>query len=508
MHAHSCARTHTHTHAHTCTNIHIHTHTHIYTHKQADMCGVKLKGNRGVHCQSVLSLCSSIFLLSVSQPQAAYPCVVWPGAVAHARHLIWRFSPACHSPGVHLPPCVPHQRPQACLCHFLLHGLCHVWELLFFGWSVFACVSTCVCSSVCQLICVSVSLTLSVLARVPAFVCLCICYSVSLSVDWSVCLCLYTCLPVCLCSCSCISSLCISVILSVNWSVCLCLCACLPVCLCSCSSMCLYLLACWPVSWCVYSSVLTMEVEAVTYALHWIALRGDSQTTHAIILTDSMCLLQKVKSGMGSPDWNVSMVDIHLQKLLLVYCPGPAGVKGNDWADRLAGKATLTNDLLLESSEVLRSLRHYLWVQSQGHHTIDHLEERDVERGSARRSSLKGWKRAIVNQMNIGTVSKATLGKLLRDWVEHLDTILNCVPMQVCLFWLMCLHVSVCMSVSLSVGWSVCLCMSVLAHVSACICLCICWTVCRSVSVCLSVCVSVSVCLSVFAGPSTSLYHL
>ena len=75
---------------------------------------------------------------------------------------------------------------------------------------------------------------------------------------------------------------------------------------------------------------LAMEVEAVTHALHWIALRGDSQTTHAIILTDSMSLLQKVKSGMGSPDWNVSIADIHLQRLLWIYCPGHARVKGND----------------------------------------------------------------------------------------------------------------------------------------------------------------------------------
>ena len=30
-----------------------------------------------------------------------------------------------------------------------------------------------------------------------------------------------------------------------------------------------------------------------------------------------MCIsCQKTKSGMGSPDWNVSMVDIHPQKLL------------------------------------------------------------------------------------------------------------------------------------------------------------------------------------------------
>ena len=131
---------------------------------------------------------------------------------------------------------------------------------------------------------------------------------------------------------------------------------------------------------------------------------------------------ETVKSGMGGPDWNVSMVDIHLRKLLWVYCPGHAGVKGNDRADRLVGKATLTSALFLGRFEVLRSLRHYLRAQSQGHRTIDRLEERGVERGSARRSSLIGRESAIVSQTNTGTVSKATLGKLLRDgtgWSAH-----------------------------------------------------------------------------------------
>ena len=42
---------------------------------------------------------------------------------------------------------------------------------------------------------------------------------------------------------------------------------------------------------------------------------GMPQTTHTIILTDSMSLLQKVKSEMGiSPDWIVLMVDIRLKK--------------------------------------------------------------------------------------------------------------------------------------------------------------------------------------------------
>ena len=52
-----------------------------------------------------------------------------------------------------------------------------------------------------------------------------------------------------------------------------------------------------------------------------------------------------------------------------------------------------------------------------------------MERGSTRRSSLKGRERAIINQTNIGTVSKAALGKLLREahmgFSERIDTILN-----------------------------------------------------------------------------------
>ena len=33
---------------------------------------------------------------------------------------------------------------------------------------------------------------------------------------------------------------------------------------------------------------------------------------------------------MGSPDWNVSMVDIHLRKLLWVYCPGQVACFSED----------------------------------------------------------------------------------------------------------------------------------------------------------------------------------
>ena len=160
---------------------------------------------------------------------------------------------------------------------------------------------------------------------------------------------------------------------------------------------------------------LDKEVEAVTHALVWIASKGDSRTKHAIILTDSVSLIQKVKarlecvSGRRPPS-----------KTPLSVLPWTSRNEREYRADRLAGNATLTSGLLLGRSEVLRSLRHYLRAQSQGRHTINRLEERIVERGSARQSSLKGRERAIVNQTDIATVSKATLRKLLREGMEDI----------------------------------------------------------------------------------------
>ena len=67
--------------------------------------------------------------------------------------------------------------------------------------------------------------------------------------------------------------------------------------------------------------------------------------------------LPKVNSGTVSHDRQVSIFDIYLKKLWLlwVYCPGHAGVEGNDREDTLVGKV----------NEVLRSSRHFLQAQSQ-----------------------------------------------------------------------------------------------------------------------------------------------
>ena len=62
----------------------------------------------------------------------------------------------------------------------------------------------------------------------------------------------------------------------------------------------------------------------------------------------------------------------------------------------------------------MRNLRQYLQTEYQ-HHSIDRLKEKGIEKGSARWSTLKGRSRSLVNQTNIGTVSRTTLRKLLEE---------------------------------------------------------------------------------------------
>ena len=69
----------------------------------------------------------------------------------------------------------------------------------------------------------------------------------------------------------------------------------------------------------VSTSSLTMEAEAATHALRCNGSRVDSRTTHAIILKVKELATKSEKNGMGSPEWNVSMVDIHLPKLPWVH---------------------------------------------------------------------------------------------------------------------------------------------------------------------------------------------
>ena len=101
---------------------------------------------------------------------------------------------------------------------------------------------------------------------------------------------------------------------------------------------------------------------------------------------------------MGSPDWHI---------LSWTCC------SQGRW---LPGKTTITSVMYFGRDEVLRRLRHWLWTQNEGHYTFDH-------RCSKRKCLmifLEKMIKTIIIQMNIGNVSDATLGKLMRDKVEHI----------------------------------------------------------------------------------------
>ena len=102
----------------------------------------------------------------------------------------------------------------------------------------------------------------------------------------------------------------------------------------------------------------------------------------------------------------------------------------NDQADRVAGKATITNGLHLRRSEVLRSLKHNLQAQIQGHCTINCMEEMHEKRKCL--MIFLGREEKWPSSIKYYNCFNAMSRKLLKDGKEHVgffkctDTILNC----------------------------------------------------------------------------------
>ena len=63
-----------------------------------------------------------------------------------------------------------------------------------------------------------------------------------------------------------------------------------------------------------------------------------------------------------------------LQILMWIYCPGHAGVSGNERADILASTANIISDLQLGRAEVLRGLRNSLSMDRPEHQSINRLK--------------------------------------------------------------------------------------------------------------------------------------
>ena len=135
---------------------------------------------------------------------------------------------------------------------------------------------------------------------------------------------------------------------------------------------------------------------------------------------------------MSCPDGNTAMHSLRLPRLLWIYCPGHAGVSGNERADRLASTTDVTSGLQLDRAEVLRDLRNFLNTDKPEQHRIDHLKERGVGKGSGRHSTIQGRERSVFNQTNwhcfggnLGETAERR-GGVRMGLSESYDAILGC----------------------------------------------------------------------------------
>ena len=166
------------------------------------------------------------------------------------------------------------------------------------------------------------------------------------------------------------------------------------------------------------TSSMRMEVEAVTAAFHWLE---ESTATHIVFVTDSKSMLSKVEKGMFREEWLASLQKSQIVRIVWIFCPGHAGVRGNEQADRLAGRAPLGGSLPMDKGEVVARL----WDQVEKAEEqienphVERMRLRGICRGSGRISKLRGKTRRTFNQTAVGTISSWTLRWLLNEGAEH-----------------------------------------------------------------------------------------
>ena len=163
-----------------------------------------------------------------------------------------------------------------------------------------------------------------------------------------------------------------------------------------------------------------MEIEAVTKAFEWLKENLPS-ARHAVIVTDSQNVLQRVNKWTLRKEWLQSIGECRLRRLTWIYAPSHTGVVGNEQADKLASNAPVNTDIKMDKNDVVKALATALEDEEIEHDSVPifRLEEMGVFRGSGRTSMMQGMERRVINQMNTGTISRRTLGWILERGAEH-----------------------------------------------------------------------------------------
>ena len=123
-----------------------------------------------------------------------------------------------------------------------------------------------------------------------------------------------------------------------------------------------------------------MEVKAITEALRYLQLQHYKK---ALIVTDSMSTLQKVRKEYLYADWVPLISGSPLENVTWIFSPGHAGVRGNERADSLAGDAAIDGNLTLDPPAVIQCVSDQLIASrpQSSSHTLSLLKEKGVKPG-------------------------------------------------------------------------------------------------------------------------------
>ena len=176
------------------------------------------------------------------------------------------------------------------------------------------------------------------------------------------------------------------------------------------------------------SSMMT-EINAVTLALTWVSSQDYSRI---LFVTDSLSTLEKVRQGNLHADWYPLINNSSIRRITWIYCPGHAGVIGNETADRLAGNAQVAPgvQILLDKNAVENMVETSLSVARDSRpsvsHTLQCVREKGYARGQSGKESWRGDARRKNNQLLFETISVNTLRWTLARRAEQMWACPSC----------------------------------------------------------------------------------
>ena len=157
------------------------------------------------------------------------------------------------------------------------------------------------------------------------------------------------------------------------------------------------------------------ECEAFRDALAWIQQHAE-ESDRIAILTDSLSLVSRLEKRLMPADWWDVIRNVPA-RILISYIPGHSGISFNEKADALAGAAEPFGQLIRTPEDVMAELSLQVTsdeeLQQNERWEVQRLIEHGWIRGDGRSLLERGRDRVLKNQLELGTVSRATLRTLI-----------------------------------------------------------------------------------------------